>query len=238
MITVILNCYKRPEYLQEQIEAIKNQSVPVDEIMIWSNKPEEGSQYNLDSLGVKVAYSNTNMKFHARFAYGLLAKSKYVAFFDDDTIPGKDWFKNCIASMGNDDLILGASGVRLEGDEYDPHKKFGWNGVRSTKMEFVDLVGHAWFMKRSTLKYLWEEEPISWENGEDIQLSAFAYLYGNIKTAVPPHPEDRPELWGSIAGYEKGNDKNASHWKSNHAPLRNQICKTLSDKGYKRVLNR
>ena len=238
MVTVVLNCYKRAEYLKEQIEAIKAQSVKVDEIMIWSNKPEEGQQYNLDSLDCKVAYSNTNLKFHARFAYGLLAKSEYVAFFDDDTIPGKDWFKNCLSCMGDNNYILGASGVRLESDQYDPHKKFGWNGTRSTKMEFVDLVGHAWFMRRDTLKYLWQEYPISWENGEDIQLSAFAYMHGGIQTAVPPHPEANLNLWGSTAGYAKGNDKNASHWKSNHAPLRNEICKTLSEKGYKRVLKR
>lgn len=238
MITAILNCYKRPEYLKEQIEAIKNQSVPVDDIMIWSNKPEDGVQFNLDNLGVKVAYSNTNFKFHARFAYGLLAKSEYVAFFDDDTIPGKEWFKNCLDTMGSNDYILGTSGVRLESEFYDPHSKFGWNGNKNDKLEFVDLVGHAWFLKRSTLKYLWQEYPISWENGEDIQLSAFAYMLGGIQTAVPPHPMNSKDMWGSISGLEKGNDKNASHWKSNHASLRNEICKTLSDRGYKRVLTR
>ena len=42
----------------------------------------------------------------------------------------------------------------------------------------------------------------------------------------------------SINGYKKGNDPNASHWKSNHAPLRNEIFQKLSDKGYKRVLKR
>ena len=238
MVTVILNCYKRTVYLKEQIEAIKNQSVKVDEIMVWSNKPEEGIQYNIDDLGVTAAYCNTNLKFHARFAYGLLAKSEYIAYFDDDTIPGKDWFKNCLNCMDEGNFILGTSGVRLESDKYDPNKKVGWNGILSNKLGLVDLVGHAWFMKRDTLKYLWQEYPISWENGEDIQLSAFAYLHGGIQTAVPPHPEGKENLWGSIKGYEKGNDQAASHWKSNHAPLRNEICQTLADKGYKRVMKR
>ena len=238
MVTVILNCYKRTVYLKEQIEAIKNQSVKVDEIMVWSNKPEEGIQYNIDDLGVTAAYCNTNLKFHARFAYGLLAKSEYIAYFDDDTIPGKDWFKNCLNCMDEGNFILGTSGVRLESDKYDPNKKVGWNGILSNKLELVDLVGHAWFMKRDTLKYLWQEYPISWENGEDIQLSAFAYLHGGIQTAVPPHPEGKENLWGSIKGYEKGNDQAASHWKSNHAPLRNEICQTLADKGYVRVVKR
>ena len=237
MITVILNCYKRPKYLQEQIEVIKNQSVPVDEIMIWSNRPEEGQHYNLDDLGVKVAYSNTNMKFHARFAYGLLAKSEYVAFFDDDTIPGDKWFENCLNFIKDENLILGSTGVLFLGDNYINCKKFGWNGTQNTNLQYVDLVGHSWFMKKSTLKYLWYEDPISWENGEDIQLSGFAYKHGGIRTAVPPHPADNKDIWGSIKS-SYGFDKNASHWKSNHGDLRNKITTTLMQNGYIKVIDR
>ena len=80
MITLILNCYKRPEYLQEQIQAIKSQTIDVDDIWIWYNKPESGDQYDLSSLGCKVITCNHNFKFHGRFALGLLAKTKYVAF--------------------------------------------------------------------------------------------------------------------------------------------------------------
>ena len=237
MITVVLNSYKRAQYLPEQIKAIREQSIPVDEIMVWSNKPEEGLQYNIDNLGVKVAYANHNFKFHGRFAFGLLARSEYVAFFDDDTIPGPKWFESCL-KYSEEDLILGSTGVKYLGDAYDPHEKYGWNGIKSNKLEDVDLVGHSWFMKRSTLKYLWEEDPISWENGEDIQLSGFAYKYGNIRTAVPPHTLDNREEWGSIKGDVYGNDENASHWKGNHSPLRNQISKTLMEQGYKKVIDR
>lgn len=237
MITVILNSYKRAQYLPEQIKAIREQSIPVDEIMVWSNKPEEGLQYNVDNLGVKVAYANHNFKFHGRFAFGLLARSEYVAFFDDDTIPGPKWFESCL-KYSEENIILGSTGVRYLGDAYDPHEKYGWNGIKSNKLEDVDLVGHSWFMKRSTLKHLWEEDPISWENGEDIQLSGFAYKYGNIRTAVPPHTLDNRKEWGSIKGDVYGNDENASHWKSNHSPLRNQISKTLIEQGYKKVIDR
>lgn len=238
MITVILNSYKRAEYLPEQIKAIDNQSIKAKEIMVWSNKPEDQPQYNLDDLGVKAVYANHNFKFHGRFAFGLLAQTEYVAFFDDDTIPGPEWFKSCINEIEKEDLILGTTGVRYEGDAYDPHTKFGWNGVNNSKLEYVDLVGHAWFMKRSTLKYLWEEYPLSWENGEDIQLSGFAYKFGGIKTAVPPHLANNKESWGSTKGMILGNDKNASHWKSNHTPLRNKISSELIKGGYKKVIDR
>ena len=237
-ITVILNCYKRPEYLKEQIEAIKNQSVPIEDIWIWYNKPEDHEQFDLSGLGCKVATCNHNFKFHGRFAFGLLSQTEYVAYFDDDTIPGPKWFENCLNELQNEDLILGTTGVKYKGDAYDPHVKIGWNGVKNDKLEYVDLVGHAWFMKRSTLQYLWQENPISWENGEDIQLSGFAYKYGNIQTAVPPHPINDLEIWGSIKGMDYGNDKKASHWKSNHSPLRNHISTTLINSGYKKVIDR
>ena len=63
-------------------------------------------------------------------------------------------------------------------------------------------------------------------------------MHGKIETAVPPHPENNLDIWGSTTGFEKGNDKSASHWKSNHSPLRNQICRTLSSNGYQKVIDR
>ena len=237
MITVILNSYKRAQYLPEQIKAIQNQTIKPEEIMIWSNKPEEGQQYNLDELGVKVAYANHNFKFHARFAFGLLAKTEYVAFFDDDTIPGTRWFENCMNHINQENLILGSTGVEYRGNDYATNEKFGWTSINNTELKYVDLVGHSWFMKRSTLQYLWYEDPISWENGEDIQLSGFAYKHGGIKTAVPPHPPTDTSLWGSIKP-DYGFDQAASHWKSNHGELRNSIASTLMKNGYIKVLDR
>lgn len=93
MITAILNCYKRPYTLEEQIEAIKSQSIPPKEIWVWYNKPEDQDQIDLSHLGVKTIIANHNFKFHGRFALGLLAKTKYLAYFDDDTIPGINGLK-------------------------------------------------------------------------------------------------------------------------------------------------
>ena len=237
MITSVLNCYKRPEYLQEQIEAIRAQSIPTEDIMVWYNRPEESTQYNLDNLGVKVVYSNHNFKFHGRFAFGLLAKSKYVAFFDDDTIPGKDWFKNCLEHIDGNS-ILGTAGILLNKNTYNPHKKIGWNGELPEVKTEVDLVGHAWFMERSILSHLWNQPPVSWDNGEDIQLSFFSYMNGNVKTFVPPHPKDNKDTWGSTKGTLYGNDSNASYKHSNHSPLRDSIVSTLINNGYKTVISR
>jgi GT2 family glycosyltransferase len=237
MITVILNCYKRPQYLHEQIEAIRNQSISPEEIWIWYNKPEDQNQYDLTDLNCKVVTCNHNFKFHGRFAFGLLAQTEYVAFFDDDTIPGNKWFENCLDTIKQGyDGILGSTGILLGGDYYHPHQKIGWNGGGNNQVVEVDLVGHSWFMKKDYLRYLWYEDPINWDNGEDIQLSYQAQKYGDIKTYVPPHPLEDHSLWGSLPekGNTYGNDENAN-WitKSNHGPLRNQIVAEQIKRGWK-----
>ena len=39
-ITAILNVFKRPHTLIEQLEAIQNQTIPPDNIIIWKNNAE------------------------------------------------------------------------------------------------------------------------------------------------------------------------------------------------------
>lgn len=242
MITVILNTYKRPHYLQEQIDSIRNQTIKPEDIFIWYNKPEDGEQYDISDLGCKVATCNHNFKFHGRFAFGLLAKTEYVAFFDDDTIPGQHWFKNCMDTIElGYDGILGTSGVRITGNTYSLGGKFGWNGQQVNEVKEVDLVGHAWFMKKDYLRYLWYEEPISWENGEDIQLSYLSQKYGGIKTYVPPHPKNDQSMWGSKkdTGIRYGMDKNAhSIVRSSHIQERTRIVQEQISRGWETVENK
>jgi hypothetical protein len=238
MITVILNCYKRPQYLHQQIEAIRNQTISPADIWIWYNKPEDGNQYDLTDTGCKVVTSNHNFKFHGRFAFGLLAQTEYVAFFDDDTIPGKRWFENCINTINSGyDGILGSVGVILKGNNYSNNRKTGWSGTNNVIPVEVDLVGHSWFMKKEYLRYMWYEEPISWDNGEDIQLSYLTQKYGGINTYVPPHPQNNMEIWGSLPniGISYGNDANASWRTSDHSDIRNRIVSEQIKRGWKLV---
>jgi len=236
MITVILNCYKRPEYLKEQIEAIKSQTIPPEEIIVWYNKPEEQEQYDLSNLGANIILCDKNYKFHGRFTAALMAKTKYVAIFDDDTIPGKMWFENCLSSMKKKRGIYGTSGVVLHGDKYLPNHKVGWNGkTPNEEIVQVDLVGHAWFLEKDHLRYMWYEEPYSWENGEDMHLSFCAQKYGNINTYVPPHPKNDKSLWGSLKGNVYGNDVSSSWRKNNHMQLRNEIASHQIKEGWKTV---
>lgn len=241
-ITVILNCYKRPNYLQEQINSIKNQTVKPKEIWLWINSTDENKKINPYVLGLdRVFKSSVNCKYHARFAIGLLANTEYVAFFDDDTIPGDKWFENCLNTMQQTPGILGGAGVILHDRRYMYHTRVGWPSKNSQTTE-VDLVGHAWFLKRSDLNYMWRETPYSLQNGEDIQLSYLAKKYGGVKTYCPPHPKDDPRLHSSLKAELYGNDNKASSNGSiKPIPefyLERDLCVSHSiNNGWKTVLN-
>jgi GT2 family glycosyltransferase len=108
MITVILNGYKRGENLNEQMEALKNQTLPPDEILVWYNNPGDNDLINYDiGTEVPVAYCNYNFGVWARFAYAFMAKNPYVCIFDDDTIPGRRWLENCMETMKTHEGLLG-----------------------------------------------------------------------------------------------------------------------------------
>ena len=209
--TVILNSYRRPYNLEKQIEAIRGQSIPPKEIWLWVNDHEDNRSFDHSKLDVdKIFHNNHNWKFYGRFAAALLADTKYIAIFDDDTIPGSKWLENCYNSMAVRPAIMGSAGVVLNSPlHYVDHTRIGWPSQNET-FERVDLVGHAWFFQRDWLQYLWREKPHTWDNGEDIQFSYLAQKYGDINTFCPPHPPGNPELHGSILGNELGIDDKAT----------------------------
>jgi hypothetical protein len=242
MISIILNVYKRPYTLEKQIEAIKNQSVPVESenIHVWYNKSDANQYYPVDKK-IKTYTCNWNTKFFGRFTIPLLLQTEYIALFDDDTIPQKNWLKNCLDTIETEKTngILGGSGVIIKAKAYQPFDKVGWNGQHLEVAKRVDLVGHAWFFRQEWAKYLWYEKPFTWNNGEDIMFSYLAQKYGNIDTFVPPHPESNKLLWSSDfnTGLQYGNDENASWTKNTHFDERNSTCVYCIDNGWKTVNN-
>lgn len=239
-ISVILNVYNRHYTLEKQIECIKNQSIPIDSknIHIWYNKSDEPQELPKDK-NINTYVINWNTKFFGRFTIPLIVRTSYIALFDDDTMPGKDWLKNCLETINNPetDGILGTTGVIIHGKEYIDQHKIGWNSIKNNKTERVDLVGHAWFFRQEWAKYLWYENPVSWDNGEDIMFSYLCQKYGKINTFVPPHPENNMDIWGNdLRIYkEEGDDKHATYTKGGHIKIRNEVCSYCVDNGWKTV---
>jgi hypothetical protein len=241
-ITVILNAYRRPYNLKMQVDALRNQTKPPKQIWLWVNDHEDNHGFDFKSLGVdRIFHNDFNWKFYGRFAGALLADTEYVALYDDDTIPGKKWHENCLKTMCTHEGILGSAGIILNGSRYVQHDRCGWPTQNSITTE-VDLVGHAWFFKREWLKYLWQEKPVTWDNGEDIQFAFMAKIHGGIPTYCPPHPPEDIEFHGSILGNELGIDNKATSTNSavSHQQFfseRDECVQTGLQKGWKTVNN-
>lgn len=198
MVTVILNAFKRQEYLNNQIRCVMHQTAPVERLLIWNN----GSELDLGFHGEKVVIANnsSNLGVWARFSYALNAETEYVCILDDDTFPAPRFFENCLFHIKREPALLGARGLRfLSPFRYHPFVSFGWDAPND-KAEIVDIVGHAWFFKRDWLAAFWRELPsldTSRLVGEDMHFSFMLQKHLGIRTMVPPHPENDRSIWGS-----------------------------------------
>lgn len=232
-ITVILNGFKRPQFLKEQIEAVKNQTVKPTEIMLWQNN-SEGFDLE-DTKNLVTAVSNQNLGVWARFAFALNAKTEYICIFDDDTIPGSKWFENCLETMKTHEGLLGTIGLIYNSPRgYHGNIRIGWDNpnINVTK---VDIVGHAWFFKREWLSTFWRElPPIGLITaGEDMHFSYTLQKYLGLGTYVPPHPPDDVEMWGSKKGWEMGTERNAISFNPINHQFMNLYYNELIQRGFK-----
>jgi hypothetical protein len=245
-VTVILNVYKRPYTLIEQLRAVQNQSVPPTKIIIWKNFAEGIELPSIPSELMKkvtTIQSSENYGVWARFTPGLLVNTEYICVFDDDTIPQRKWLENCLNTQKTHPGLLGAIGILFcEGNRYITSSRFGWDGVCDRPVE-VDIVGHSWFFRQEWLGLLWQFRPnydIMLKAGEDI---AFSYILqkNGIKTYVPPHPKDDIELYGSdpLKARQYGTDSAAISMDYSSAFIFDSILKNMIDNlGFETIANR
>ena len=235
-ITAILNGYKRPQFLKEQVDAIRNQTIKPKDIMLWQNNTEGFDKELTDTL--ITASSNINLGVWARFAFALNAKTEYICIFDDDTIPGDMWFENCLETMKKHEGLLGTVGLIYDTpNSYRPNTRFGWTDINNPETIQVDIVGHAWFFKREWLSTYWRElPPINLTTvGEDMHFSYMLQKYLGLNTYVPPHPENNKQMWGSTKGWEMGTEKNALSLNEDNIRYMDWYHKKLINDGFKLV---
>ena len=106
-ITVILNAYKRPGYMPQQVAALRRQTAPPTQIWIWCNNSGEAMP-DFSDIADRVVISNFNWKFFGRFALANLATTTYVALFDDDILPQPCGLKIACAPSATDTMVYWA----------------------------------------------------------------------------------------------------------------------------------
>ena len=243
-ITCILNVFKRVEYFEDQLNAILNQSIPPKKIIIWNNNSDVNmSSYASDNI--IVLNSSQNLGVWARFfSQYFLLSGEYVCVFDDDTIPGCNWFKNCVETINKYNALLGTIGVIFdEGDTYKYNLRYGWSsGCDHAKM--VDIVGHSWFFRKEWITTFIKELPNIDQKyltcGEDIHLSYVLQKYLNIPTIVPPHPWTDITLWGADnnKSWKYGTDENALCKQAGWHLRYNDAFKNYISNGFETIHNK
>lgn len=160
-ITCILTLYKRPHTLAEQVEAVRAQTVPPSQIIVWRNGAEPVPTFVRDDPDLTVVDSSANFGVWARFAVALLANTEYICVFDDDTIPGRRWFENCLKTIQKPESngLLGTVGLIFDpAATYHSRCRVGWPAPNAETRR-VDIVGHSWFFRRCWLQHLWSITP-------------------------------------------------------------------------------
>jgi GT2 family glycosyltransferase/tetratricopeptide (TPR) repeat protein len=226
MITALLTFHRRPHAVAPQAAAVRAQSVKPAKIWAFANDPHPELASELAKAGLgRVVTSTENTYFHARFALAMTAATEYVAIFDDDAIPGPEWFANCLETMAQTPGILGAAGIVLHGPGYARRTMHGWQRPSDRTVE-VDLVGQAWFLRTEWVRHLFAAAPVTGTNGEDIELAARAFRLAGVRSYCPPHPVADRARWGSTRGLELGVDAvAASLTRANHEAERDAIVR-------------
>ncbi len=132
--------------------------------------------------------------FYGRFAFAMMSQAEFLAAFDNDTIPGTHWLRNCVDAFRDRPALLGSIGVTMEqSDRYAPNTRTGWIGEGPTQNQEVDLAGHAWFLPRDWLRYFWYEKPSTFLTGEDMHMSFSFQKHLGVPTVIPAHPAGYPQ---------------------------------------------
>lgn len=246
-ITAILSGYKRIYTIEEQVEAIRAQTYPEIDILVWINLAdgigiEDYPTKILDSCNIIA--SALNFGVWGRFSQALMSPNPYVWIVDDDTIPGPKWAEECMKFSKHTPSVISTRGVLMNKDKDqnypspDSYKAIGWCN-QNEEVQQVDFGCHSWFFHRDILRIFWSTAPLPFPMnfGEDMHLSYAASKLG-INTFILPHPKDNLDVWGSKAdtAQKYGEDPAAISWNPNANKGMNYYWNSIrNDGGYQIV---
>jgi len=246
-VDVVLTCYKRPQILAQQLDAIKNQTLKPRRIFLYQDGIDGYYKINLNDKilnefdAYKIAEKNGGVWKRFEFAEEI-CKSPYVCLFDDDTIPGARWLENCHMNSLQNRGVYGTNGILLTKPEKYPQNflSIGWH-KSNVKTCAVDFVGHSWFFEREYLQWMLEKPYAKNYKlcGEDMTLSFAASEHG-FGTYVPQHPAQILSLWGSQPefGWKYGRDENAISMSSANLKIMRKFLSEIHADNYKCLLKK
>lgn len=206
-ITVIMNEYRRTASLARRLSAIARQSEDVVS-NVWVCMFFQPKQKWLERLlrgaraGSRIRFdyflSSYDLKYFGRFQLALQAPTEFVYIVDDDIIPAPGYLPYCVSQIRSLGGAIGTYGWRYTNERRGHYREGNWiesfqpgNSVpHPVKTDF--LCCHH-FVRTEWIKYLWYEDPLSFETGEDMHFGINLAACGNIECFVVPTNMDRLE---------------------------------------------
>eukprot|EP00727_Mastigamoeba_balamuthi_P014205 m51a1_g9407 hypothetical protein (329) ;mRNA; r:307620-309019 len=233
-VGVVLTVYKRAT-LDRQLAAVLSQTHAPSEVVVWQNEHHVDVAHVVERFrarGVSLVQSSRNFKFHGRFAAALMLDTEYVFIPDDDQIPGNKYIETAIRASREHNAIIAGTGRMITETGLWSCAGCGDGGWAPEDLE-VDVGCQSWFVRTEWLRRYWSVRMPSWDNGEDIDLSASLKILGGIRTFVPQMPKHERQMWKDTSGGTLGADAVATHKKKDHGALRHNITNYWIQLGWK-----
>lgn len=149
MISVAMTTYNGEKYIVEQLDSILNQTVPVDEVIIFDDKSTDLTlnilkQYQDDRI--KVYVNNENVGYIENFYRAINnCNGDYIFLADQDDVWESNKVELCMNVMDDENTMLVTSGFKLidsKGEELS-NKDFSKNRflkkVEKAKEDILDI---------------------------------------------------------------------------------------------------
>ena len=208
-IGIILSAWKRTHLLKDQLESIRRQTIPATTVLVWHN-PCDGQQLDFQLADNEHFVTTTlNRGVWGRFSILGLLDADFIHVIDDDTMPGHEWFRNCLEVFADlpKHSVLGTCGRVFPDGTRNSAAAVGWQNPMETTVH-ADVLNHSWFFSQSLAKLFMPTNFYGPTCGEDYAICALGRKHGGV-VACPPHPKNNMAMWGSLRGMELGADTQA-----------------------------
>lgn len=233
-IGIVLSAWRRTHLLADQLLAIRRQTVPATTVLIWHN-PCDGQDFSSLRLADNEHFVTTSLNrgVWGRFSILGLLDTDYIHVIDDDTMPGHEWFRNCLETFADlpKHSVLGTCGRVFPDGTRDSAAAVGWQNPMDTTVH-ADVLNHSWFFSQSLAKLFYPTSFYGPTCGEDYAICVLGRKHGGI-VACPPHPRDRMELWGSLRGMELGADEHALYLRPEEESKKQAVHGDLRKRGWR-----
>ena len=230
----ILSQYRR-EYLDMQIEAIKQSSVPPADIIVYQNGIFKDYKNLLRKYRIKahVWAINWQSPYFLRNLLPLLFRTSFHVIMDDDIIPGHETVRDLISEIQMTNVPTGVGGRWIDFSNYRT-SSFSFVCVDckpKISTHKVDFVIQVYARNVIQTKVFWRYEAYTQRNGED--------LHGSLSFTMECGRYARRPPMNRTSSYQNfGHDSVATYLKPVHNVLRPKIFRSCVIAGYKPLFGR